>query len=141
MPRSSLWAPSPIVDMFVTNPNVLVISYVCDALMTTGLDLVLMLAIIDIAGRQQTARYTAIATTLGGLRGIVAPLVGAAIIEYAGVRAVYAVAAAVMISGGLVVLCSCGRAPFPPCRGHAARPGRPCASTFHGQVERVERLS
>jgi MFS family permease len=97
-------AITPIVDMLVSNPRVLVISYVCDALMTTGLDLVLMLAIIDIAGREQTARYVAIATTLGGLRGIVAPLAGAAIIEYAGVRAVYAVAAAMMISGGLVVL-------------------------------------
>jgi MFS family permease len=97
-------ALTPMVDMFVTNPRVLVISYVCDALMTTGLDLVLMLAIIDIAGRQQTARYVAIASTLGGLRGIVAPLAGAAIIEYAGVRAVYAVAATMMVAGGLVVL-------------------------------------
>ena len=98
-------AVTPVVDMFVTNPRVLVVSYVCDALMTTGLDLVLMLAIIDVAGRDQTARYAAIASTLGGLRGIVAPLAGAAIIEYAGVRAVYAVAATMMIAGGIVVLC------------------------------------
>jgi MFS family permease len=98
-------AVTPVVDMFVTNPRVLVVSYVCDALMTTGLDLVLLLAIIDIAGREQTARYAAIASTLGGLRGIVAPLAGAAIIEYAGVRAVYAVAATMMIAGGVVVLC------------------------------------
>lgn len=97
-------AITPAVDMFVTNPRVLVVSYVCDALMTTGLDLVLMLAIMDIAGRQQTVRYAAIASTLGGLRGIVAPLAGAAIIEYVGVRAVYAVAATMMIAGGLVVL-------------------------------------
>ena len=97
-------ALTPMVDVFVTTPSVLVVSYVCDALMTTGLDLVLMLAIIDTAGRQQTARYAAIASTLGGLRGIVAPLAGAAIIEYAGVRVVYAVASALMIAGGLVVL-------------------------------------
>jgi MFS family permease len=97
-------ALTPLVDIFVTNPRVLVVSYVCDALMTTGLDLVLMLAIIDIAGRHQTARYVAIASTLGGLRGIAAPLAGAAIMEYAGVRAVYAVAATMMLGGGLVVL-------------------------------------
>ena len=131
-------AITPIVDMFVTNANVLVISYVCDALMTTGLDLVLMLAIMDIAGRQQTARYTAIATTLGGVRGIVAPLAGAAIIEYAGVRAVYAIAAAVMISGGLVVLWQLRPSAVPTLPRQAPLAPAPVRLTFReANVERV----
>lgn len=96
-------AATPIIDAVAQSAGVFALSYVTDSLMITGLELVLTLAIIDVAGRERTARYVAISSTLAGFRGIVAPLVGAAIIETVGVRAVYAVAAVLMLSGAALL--------------------------------------
>jgi MFS family permease len=84
-------------------PWVLVAAAVSESLMATGLDLVWMLAVIDLAGPRRTAQYAAIAATLAGVRGVIGPLVGAAIIESIGVHAVYLVAAALMACGAVLV--------------------------------------
>lgn len=94
---------TPLIDVVAKSAGVFALSYVSDSLMITGLELVLTLAIIDVAGREKTARYVAISSTLAGVRGMVAPLVGAALIESVGVRAVYAVAAALMTMGALLL--------------------------------------
>jgi MFS family permease len=102
-------------------PWMLMGASIAESLMTTGLDLVWMLAVIDAAGPGRTAQYAAIAGTLAGVRGVIAPLVGAAIIESLGLQAVYLVAAALMAGGALILTVQLrqGRpAPLP-----ALRPG------------------
>jgi MFS family permease len=88
---------TPLVSFVATSSHVLAVSYVTESLMSTGLDLVMMLAIIEVAGRRRVAEYAAIAATLAGIRGVIAPLVGGLVIRYAGVRMVYAVAAIIMV--------------------------------------------
>ncbi|HEU5321622.1 MAG TPA: MFS transporter [Methylomirabilota bacterium] len=96
-------AVTPIVEFFATRPGVLAVTAVTESLMTTGLDLLMTLALIEVAGRRSTARFAAVAATLGGLRGVLAPLAGAALIEHAGVRAVSVVAAALMVAGAALL--------------------------------------
>jgi len=82
---------------------IMVLVAVSDAAMTTGLDLVWMLALIEVAGARRTAHYAAISATLAGVRGIVGPLVGAVVVEHVGIQAVYVVAASLMISAAWLV--------------------------------------
>jgi predicted MFS family arabinose efflux permease len=76
---------------------------VAESLMATGLDLVWMLAIIEFAGTHRTAQYAAIASTLAGVRGVIGPLAGAALIETLGLQALYFIAALLMAAGALLV--------------------------------------
>jgi MFS family permease len=90
---ASLWARSPWVLLGAS---------VAESLMHTGLDLVWMLAMIELGGKDRTAQYAAIATTLAGVRGLIGPFVGAAVIETLGVQAVYLVAAGLMAGGACI---------------------------------------
>jgi MFS family permease len=74
-----------------------------ESLMATGLDLVWMLAVIEFAGPGRTAQYAAIASTLAGIRGVVAPLCGALLIEALGLQTLYIVAAALMGGGAILM--------------------------------------
>ena len=78
-------------------------SSVTDSLLAVGLELVWMMAVIDVAGPQRTAHYVAIGATLAGARGIVGPLVGGLVIQASGVHAVYLIAAILMLSGTWLV--------------------------------------
>jgi predicted MFS family arabinose efflux permease len=80
-------------------PSVLVVATITETLLATGLDFVWMLVVIDFAGPRRTTQYAAIALTLGGVRGVICPFVGAVIIQSVGVHAVYLVAAAFMAAG------------------------------------------
>jgi MFS family permease len=80
-----------------------VASSITDSLLAVGLELVWMLAVIDVAGPQRTAQYVAIGGTLAGVRGVVGPLVGGLLIQSAGVHAVYLVAAILTLSGAWLV--------------------------------------
>ncbi len=100
----------PVTYYFATSPWMLVGASVAESLMATGLDLVWMLVIIDSAGPRRTPQYMAICTTFAGIRGIVGPLAGGALIELVGVRSVYVVAA-VLMAGGAWLLSRQLRAP------------------------------
>jgi MFS family permease len=85
------------------HPSLVIGASVAESLMATGLDLVWMLAVIEFAGPRRAAQYAAIASTLAGVRGVLGPLAGAALIETAGLHALYAVAAALMVTGAILV--------------------------------------
>jgi MFS family permease len=84
-------------------PSLVIGAAVAESLMVTGLDLVWMLAVIEFAGPERTAQYSAIASTLAGIRGVVAPLLGAMLIETLGLQALY-VASAALMGGGAILM-------------------------------------
>lgn len=84
---------------------------VSDSFMTAGLDMVWTLAVIDAAGPNRTARYAAISSVLAGVRGVIAPLLGAMLIQRFGVHSVYPVAATVMIGAAFFVTSEGRRVP------------------------------
>jgi MFS family permease len=94
---------TPLLYWGARAPWVLVATSAVESLMTTGLDLVWMLAVIDFAGPRRAAQYAAIAATLAGVRGVISPLLGAAIIHTLGLHSVYLVAAGLMASGAWLV--------------------------------------
>jgi len=103
----SLGTLTPVIyyvcSLTAATPWVLIIATVAESLMHTGLDLVWMLAIIELGGKERTTQYAAIGATLAGVRGLIGPLVGAAVIETLGLHAVYAVAAGLMACGACLV--------------------------------------
>jgi MFS family permease len=96
-------AVSPVVLYFATSPSVLMVTAVTEALMTSGLDMVWIICLMDAAGPRRTAQYVAISATLAGVRGVLCPLASAALIQVAGVRSVYITAVMVMIAGILLL--------------------------------------
>ncbi len=89
-------AVTPLLYYTAWSPWVLLVTAVLESVMTTGLDLVWMLAVIDVAGRGRTTQYMAISVTLAGVRGVGGPLLSGFVIAHAGVHAVYLIAAATM---------------------------------------------
>ena len=96
-------AATPLIYYLAWSPWVLVASVVTDSLASVGLELVWMMAVIDVAGPQRTAQYVAIGATLAGVRGIVGPLVGGLVIHAFGIHAVYLSAAILMFFGAWLV--------------------------------------
>ncbi|HXG02632.1 MAG TPA: MFS transporter [Candidatus Binatia bacterium] len=96
-------ALTPLAYYAAASPWMLVAATLTESLMATGLDLVWMLVVIDFAGPRRAASYAAIAATLAGVRGVLAPLVGGILIQTAGLSAVYLAAAALMGLGALLV--------------------------------------
>jgi MFS family permease len=94
---------TPVIYLFAKSPWIVALASVSESLLATGLDLVMMLVIIDAAGPRKTAQYAAISATLAGVRGVIGPLAGGALITSIGVHAVYLVAAALMAGGALLV--------------------------------------
>ena len=70
--------------------------------MHTGLDLVWMLAMIELGGKERTTQYAAIGATMAGVRGVLGPL-ASAVLETFGLQAVYLTAAALMGWGAWIV--------------------------------------
>ena len=81
----------------------LLASAVTDSLMSVGLELVWMMAVIQLAGPHRTAQHVAIGATLAGVRGIACPLVGGLVIHAFGNHAVYLSAAILTFSGAWLV--------------------------------------
>jgi predicted MFS family arabinose efflux permease len=96
-------AVTPLIYYVAWSPWVLVASAVTDSLLAVGLELVWMMAVIDVAGPQRTAQYVAIGATLAGVRGVAGPLVGGLVIHSFGIHAVYLVAAILTFSGAWLV--------------------------------------
>jgi len=96
-------ATTPLIYYIAWSPWVLVASAVTDSLLAIGLELVWMMAVIDVAGPQRTAQYVAIGATLAGVRGVAGPLVGGLIIHAFGIHAVYLIAAILTFSGAWLV--------------------------------------
>jgi MFS transporter, DHA1 family, multidrug resistance protein len=94
---------TPLIYYFAHRPAVLIAASITESLMATGLDLVWMLVVIDYAGPRRTAQYAAIAATLAGVRGVIGPLVGAALIHALGLQAVYLASALLMAAGAWLV--------------------------------------
>jgi MFS family permease len=90
-------------SLVATTPWVLLGAAVTESLMHTGLDLVWMLAMIELGGRERTTQYAAIGATMAGIRGVLGPLVSALLLETLGLQAVYLAAAGVMAGGVWVV--------------------------------------
>jgi len=86
-----------------TTPWVLLAGAVAESLMHTGLDLVWMLAMIELGGKDRTTQYAAIGATMAGVRGVLGPLLSALLLETAGLQVVYLVAAGLMACGAWVV--------------------------------------
>ena len=96
-------AATPLIYFIAWSPWVLVASAVTDSIVGIGLELVWMIAVIDVAGPTRTAQYVAIGATLTGVRGVVGPLVGGLLIYSSGVHTVYLVAAILTFSGAWLV--------------------------------------
>jgi len=96
-------AMTPLIYYVAWSPWVLVASAVTDSLLAVGLELVWMMAVIDVAGPQRTTQYVAIGATLAGVRGVAGPLVGGLVIHFFGIHAVYLVAAILTFSGAWLV--------------------------------------
>ena len=96
-------AVTPLIYYVAWSPWVLVASSVTDSLLSVGLELVWMMAIIDVAGPHRTAQYVAIGATLAGVRGIAGPLAGGLLIHAFGVHAVYLVASILTFFGAWLV--------------------------------------
>jgi MFS family permease len=94
---------TPLIYYIAWSPWVLLASVVTDSLVSVGLELVWMMAVIDVAGPQRTAQYVAIGATLAGVRGITGPLVGGLVIHSFGIHAVYLIAAILTFSAAWVV--------------------------------------
>jgi MFS transporter, DHA1 family, inner membrane transport protein len=94
------------------NPWMLFVISTAESFMSTGLDTVWMLAVIDAAGPRRTAQYAAISATLVGVRGLVAPVLGAVLIEHVGLHAVYLVSATTMLTAVWMVSREDGVAPM-----------------------------
>jgi MFS family permease len=103
-------AMTPIVLCLAHTPWLVVATSMTDSAMSTGLDTVWMLTLIEAGGPRRTAQYVGISATLAGIRGVIAPLLSAVIIEHLGVRAVYVIAALCMTSA-LALLSTTVRAP------------------------------
>jgi MFS family permease len=91
------------VSLVTTLPWLLLVAAVAESLMHTGLDLVWMLAMIELGGRERTTQYAAIGATMAGVRGVLGPLLSALLLETLGLQAVYLVAAGLMACGAWVV--------------------------------------
>jgi len=96
-------AAAPVIYYVAWSPWVLVASSVTDSLLAVGLELVWMMAVIDVAGPHRTAQYVAIGATLTGVRGVVGPLVGGLVIHAFGVHGVYLIASILTLSGAWLV--------------------------------------
>ncbi len=96
-------ATTPLIYYIAWSPWVLVASAVTDSVVAVGLELVWMMAVIDVAGPQRTAQYIAIGATLAGVRGVAGPLVGGLVIHSFGIHAVYLIAAILTFSGAWLV--------------------------------------
>jgi predicted MFS family arabinose efflux permease len=92
-------ALTPLLYYVARSPWMLAATSVTEALMQSGLDLVWLVVVLDLAGPRRVTPYMAIAGTLAGVRGVVGPLVSAVVIEHAGVYAVYLLSAAAMACG------------------------------------------
>ena len=92
-------AVSPVVYFTAASPWLLAVTAVTEALMTSGLDMVWTICVMDAAGPRRTAQYVAISATLAGVRGVLCPLLSALLIETVGIRSVYAVAFTAMVAG------------------------------------------
>jgi MFS family permease len=80
------------------SPWLLVGASISEGLMASGLELVWLAALVDVAPRGRVAQYVAISTTLVGVRGVAAPLASALVIHALSVHAVYLFAAAAMLT-------------------------------------------
>jgi MFS family permease len=98
-----LGATTPLIYYVAWSPWVLVASAVTDSLVAVGLELVWMMAVIDVAGPQRAAQYVAIGATLAGVRGIAGPLAGGLVIHFFGIHTVYLIAAILTFSGAWLV--------------------------------------
>ncbi len=96
-------ATTPLIYYIAWSPWVLLASAVTDSLLAVGLELVWMMAVIDVAGPQRTAQYVAIGATLAGVRGIAGPLAGGLVIHLFGIHTVYLIAAILTFSGAWLV--------------------------------------
>jgi len=96
-------ALTPLIYYVAWSPWVLVASSITDSLLAIGLELVWMMAVIDVAGPHRTSQYVAIGATLAGVRGIVGPLVGGLVISWFGIHAVYLIATMLTFSGAWLV--------------------------------------
>ena len=90
-------------SLMATAPWILLGASMAESLMHTGLDLVWMLAMIELGGKDRTTQYAAIGATLAGIRGVLGPLVSALMLETLGLQAVYLAAAALMACGAWIV--------------------------------------
>lgn len=104
--RSSLYALyfvyiagtlSTVCYLTASTPWGLVGSFLGDALAGSGLEVVWIVAVIDVAGPGRAARAAAVSATLAGVRGIAGPPVGALLIDAFGVGVVYVVAIGCMV--------------------------------------------
>ena len=85
------------------SPWALVGGFVADALLQSGLELVWVIALIDVAGPRRAAQAAAVSLTLAGIRGVIGPPLGAALIAAFGVSGVYVVATGLMVTALLML--------------------------------------
>ena len=56
-------------------------SFVAAGLVTAGMDLAIIYAVIELAGSERVAEYSALSATIYGLRGLLGPLIGSLLVR------------------------------------------------------------
>jgi len=86
----------PVVYLTAQSAWAVILAWAASSALATGLDLVWIALLLDIAGPSRAATYVAIAATAAGVRAVAVPLLSGVLITTIGPRGVYAVAAALM---------------------------------------------
>ncbi|MDR7469302.1 MAG: MFS transporter [Armatimonadota bacterium] len=94
---------TPLVYLLATSPWVVMLAGASDGVVSAGVDLGWLTALLSFAPAGQVVHYVAIFNTLVGVRGSTAPLLAGLLIPRLGVRAIFALAAACTLSGALLM--------------------------------------
>lgn len=94
---------TPVIFLVSTNAWMVQLAGVTEGLTSAGIDLGWLTAVLEYAPPGQVRHYVAIYTTLVGVRGATAPFLAGALIPRIGVRAVFAIAALLTLSGALIL--------------------------------------
>jgi len=83
---------TPLVYLVAPNVWVLLLAAAIDGVVTAGIDLLWMFAIMEMAPRQEIAAYTALYNTSVGIRGTTMPFLSGFLLQFIPVRAIFGLA-------------------------------------------------
>lgn len=94
---------SPLIYLVSTNAWIVQLAGVSEGLTSAGMDLAWLTAVLEHAPEGQVRHYVAIYNTLVGIRGSTAPFLTGVLIPVIGIRWIFAIAAALMATGAVIM--------------------------------------
>jgi hypothetical protein len=100
-----LTALLPLSYFLAQDVRMVALAYVFNGITVAGIDLGWLNAIMRFASKERVADYTAVHSGLSGVRGLIAPFLGTALmaIPGLGLRGVFLLSAAVIVAGWLMI--------------------------------------